>query len=673
MASKTVLVDSLHAGRGWPFWRTDEFSGNAALIDPQNAYASPLNAFFWLWTPLKAAGPSIWLCLLGAGIVGYLGGCALEVGVWARLLMAAASLFDFKLALYQELFPGSHWIGAVLLPLFCIAALRAIDRPGAMRASGAGLCGALCLCSGQLQLFYYCMLFLSVFALWRAAWIWKGGDSSGSRRTLGCFAGGTALAAGLSAFLLVPLAKDASQLSRASGSFDFFLSSHALSLRHLLTFLHPQALGSPLDGSYPELWEDVAYFGIVPLGLAAVGVVLSWRQPRTRQLAAAFFFSVLLALAAPLQRLLFATLPGFSLFRLPGRFFFLSGWSAMALAGLGLDEIQLRLRGLVSSAALAGGCAVLIALMTAEGSFYARRYVSMVPQDQLLPRTGYQVFFSTHAGGRIVSIGRRVLNYGWAAPMGLELVTGFGSYNYSRYQTLCDLMRWNKPASDGAHVWTDISSISRPDILDALAVRYLVSPGPLDLPRSRFVLAARLRDEPVFELYRGFSSGDVYIYENRAALPRAFFVERTVAAQSPVEAAALMEATSLRGTAIVESSDVGRVAIGDLAGDWAEAIEAYAGRLEILAHSKTERFLVVSEVWNPGWHATLDGRDFPLSRADVALMGAWLPAGEHRLILDFRPAGWDQGLAITALSAVLCVLLIILGRFGRIAAKLRRR
>jgi len=149
-------------------------------------------------------------------------------------------------------------------------------------------------------------------------------------------------------------------VSRGLASKRFFRSFHSLGWQHLLTFLHPELLGSPRDGTYAavELWEDVAYFGLVPLLLAIAGGTLGWRRPRVLFLVVSFVVSTLVALDTPLVRFLYDTLPGFRLFHLPGRLLFLTSCFGIALAGVGLEEILARLRGAsgtVWRTALVGG------------------------------------------------------------------------------------------------------------------------------------------------------------------------------------------------------------------------------------------------------------------------------------------------------------------------------
>jgi uncharacterized membrane protein YfhO len=88
-------------------------------------------------------------------------------------------------------------------------------------------------------------------------------------------------------------------------------------------------------------------------------------------------------------------------------------------------------------------------------------------------------------------------------------------------------------------------------------------------------------------------------------------------------------------------------------------IPAPAGRIEIETNRERAGYAVISEVWHPGWAATLDGGPIHLYRTDVALLGAWIPAGRHRLVAHFEPLGWTASLWITALSGLAFALLMV--------------
>ncbi|KAA0250414.1 MAG: hypothetical protein EDX89_22870 [Acidobacteria bacterium] len=77
--------------------------------------------------------------------------------------------------------------------------------------------------------------------------------------------------------------------------------------------------------------------------------------------------------------------------------------------------------------------------------------------------------------------------------------------------------------------------------------------------------------------------------------------------------------------------------------------------LEALVTASSQAFLVVTRSHHPGWRATLDGREVPLRRVDLALTGLPVPPGEHRLELRFAPRSLRAGAAVSLLA--LAVLL----------------
>ncbi len=84
-----------------------------------------------------------------------------------------------------------------------------------------------------------------------------------------------------------------------------------------------------------------------------------------------------------------------------------------------------------------------------------------------------------------------------------------------------------------------------------------------------------------------------------------------------------------------------------------------------------QRFLVVSEVWHPGWQARLDGERAPLLKTNVALMGVWAPPGKHRLVLEFRPLYWRGALTASILSGLIVAGLacyVLIRRIKRVSS-----
>jgi uncharacterized membrane protein YfhO len=87
-------------------------------------------------------------------------------------------------------------------------------------------------------------------------------------------------------------------------------------------------------------------------------------------------------------------------------------------------------------------------------------------------------------------------------------------------------------------------------------------------------------------------------------------------------------------------------------GDDVEIVVSKPGYLFLRVKNENERFLVFSEIWHPGWRATVDGRDLSLFQTNLALIGAWIEPGKHELVLEFYPPYFKLGLSISACAVV---------------------
>jgi len=78
-------------------------------------------------------------------------------------------------------------------------------------------------------------------------------------------------------------------------------------------------------------------------------------------------------------------------------------------------------------------------------------------------------------------------------------------------------------------------------------------------------------------------------------------------------------------------------------------------RMSVTTDAPAPALLVVSEHFDPGWRATIDGRPAPLLEVDLGALGVAVPAGKHEVELRFWPRLLTAGLwiAATALAGLL--------------------
>ncbi len=92
------------------------------------------------------------------------------------------------------------------------------------------------------------------------------------------------------------------------------------------------------------------------------------------------------------------------------------------------------------------------------------------------------------------------------------------------------------------------------------------------------------------------------------------------------------------------------------------SITAYQpNNLKYTAESKNGGLLVFSEIYYPGWTATVDGKPAELGRVNYILRALPLTPGKHEVVLDFHPASVKTTETVAYVAGGLLLLLIVAG------------
>ena len=182
--------------------------------------------------------------------------------------------------------------------------------------------------------------------------------------------------------------------------------------------------------------------------------------------------------------------------------------------------------------------------------------------------------------------------------------------------------------------------------LDLLNLKYFIVPAGAPIPPER---QAALSLRPVYD-------GEVKIFERTRALPRVLIVHRAdVVSDGESALRALKGGYDARHGVILEGSPRAGLAPG-LPLEDGSSVEAQifdANWKSFRVRMEHEGFLVVGDVYYPGWKATVDGRRADLLRADYLFQAVHVPAGEHEVRIDFEPASLRAGIAVSFLTLVL--------------------
>jgi hypothetical protein len=167
----------------------------------------------------------------------------------------------------------------------------------------------------------------------------------------------------------------------------------------------------------------------------------------------------------------------------------------------------------------------------------------------------------------------------------------------------------------------------------------------------------------------GMQSLPVYTaYENRDRFPRAFIVGR--ARQLLLGSGVLqqMVKTDFRKEVLLEELPESDESENRVSGEFQPAtIKKYEPNwVEIETNHSTGGYLVLTDVWYPGWKCWINGEPVPVLRADYAFRAVRIPGGNCQIVFKFEPTSSLRGRWITL--GFLGLLLL-----ATLAASLRQR
>jgi hypothetical protein len=149
------------------------------------------------------------------------------------------------------------------------------------------------------------------------------------------------------------------------------------------------------------------------------------------------------------------------------------------------------------------------------------------------------------------------------------------------------------------------------------------------------------------------------LHERREYLSRAHMVYDVHPVRSEDELLNLMKSPAFDPavTALVETDLPAPIhpAAGSLPAWSAEVTGYQPNTIDLQVATAREGFLVLSEMFYPGWNAYVDGAPTPVYRTDYSLRGIVMPAGAHTVAFRFESGTFRHGLWITLATLALCL------------------
>ena len=504
------------------------------------------------------------------------------------------------------------------------------------------------------------------------------------------------LGIGLAAFVLVPTASVLGNVSRSNLSYQTLAASFLLPFSDLRYVFWPPSL--PISAL--EMNWQMAFSGTATVALAVVG--LCARRPGAGLGRGLVICSVLVGVGGPVTYLVFRLVPGMNVFRPYSRVLFLFDLGVVVLGAIGLDRLLAILAGeravlgwrSESTAALPKraiprpvrlvGTGFLVAVVALTGwqlGYYGRKINPPFESSSVAyqyPSTRLTEALAKGGSGvagwpvRVLSV--RNMTTGWDPPMlfsneplalGIDSAGGYDSSVPTRTVDLWRVVGGEQPASviatklDGAYQPLYFAQDVRYQMLPTLGVdRIALTPGAA---RS---MAKTIEKLGWKRIYRG-PDGTVLAWTGAPAGPHVVFT----ATATPSDLQALQEVSAPNFAVddeVVIDATVPRQTVTptDARATVLTTARGY-NATRVALRSSAPGWLVVPDMWDPGWHATVNGQPTPVLRGDFNEEVVAIPKGDDTVVLSFTPPGLYAGGAVSLIAALCCAGLLLQPNLSR--------
>jgi len=391
---------------------------------------------------------------------------------------------------------------------------------------------------------------------------------------------------------------------------------------------------------------DFALAALAGLGVSAIDEQLSMHGPRVRRWAMAFIGTGFAALCLCLYEVHLATLTPVELIRSP--------LASLMFLVVSFAVLAARLRGVLMNRSFT---LLICGVAGLEMASFSYDYLRFAPKHDVFPPAPILDFLRVQ--DRAAPF--RVAKDRFPIPHNSGIIYGFEAadgYDLTTERTRAFTSDLTENREDGVMFLAENILASRDRRLDMLNVKYLLvsKPGP-----QFDSLAASDRFVPVF------SQELVAVFENKNALPRVFPVPASgvEVIRDLGEQLARLKQPSFdpERSVIFAETPAGIPVPAAQAGEprtRVEVVNKQMNEYRLRVESSAPAGIVVSQMYYPGWRATIDGVEIPVYPVDVALTGLIVPSGSHDVRLFFQPASFRIGLALSLVSLVVSILLLII-------------
>jgi hypothetical protein len=439
-------------------------------------------------------------------------------------------------------------------------------------------------------------------------------------------------------------------------------------LNHLLEIIDPVAYLFRNPNDLYLIHERAAYVGSITLVLALVAIMYAvWhrlKRPEYWIFAALCVFGLWVGFAYRMPVDLFAFLhthlPWYQGLRISTRHFFWFVLGASALGGLGAHLFVKKPIQIIFIGVLLWQLVPL-----ARSQFYMSTLPGGTQDPELISylqkNEGLNRFLGVNPDFNIL---KEVLNAN--APFQYHIYSLFGYSvpslrNYTEYVLAVNHI----PLSDAYQYDDAILEYKNfgSKYTDALNIKYILEPTTADSLEGD--------TSGKFEMVKENTLRGWRLYENHDVLPRFYMVPhaQVLPTRDAVYAAISGEKADPRETVLIAFGD-GPVTVpqGDCQREDMEKVEVIdysAASIRVRTNSRCAGILMSSEIYYPGWEASLDGSKTDIWEGNLAFRAVYVPAGVHTITFRYIPRILYVGMLISFVTILLCGACFIIIRQKR--------
>lgn len=685
-----------------PLWNPYNFSGNPQIANYQTGFFYPLHLIFLFLPFVPAWTVFIVLQPILAMVFMYLYLKELQVHRLAAFLGAVAFGFSSYMIVWLEWGNIGHTL--LWLPLLLFATKRFVSRGYIGFLLLLTVAGVCCLTAGYIQGAWYV---LSTVFLYGLLQLWQ---VKKTKKSLVYFISAFVAMGFLASVQIVPTV--ITFLASSRGSYSQEQIQNLLQPWYYpITILVSEFFGNPATRNYYlpiTYFERVMYPGIPILffaffafgkiknfevkffGLLALFSLLmttnlpgvSWfytlplpviaTTVPTRFLSI-FLFSVVILAAYGIDAWVHAKNLTYKLPVVFGGlylFFWIGLFFAQQLHPLWITNITIARHNVILSTVLAGSTIaifflrnkyfkissiLLLIVVIADFYYLFVKFTPFTPPELIYPSTPVIQYLQQHAGiNRSWGYGNAYIPANYATYFGIYSADGYDPLFNKEYDELLSssetgeihlpLSRTDANIAPGYGTDDLKTNRYRQKILDLLGVKYI-----LNLRDGNSVAADNNTFPP--EKYSLIWNKDPWqIYENRNVLPRAFLANQYELVTQKNAISSIYKADIAR---VILLSTKPSLTLDPQAKGNLQVASYQPNTISMDINTSGNELLFLSDTYDSGWKATIDGKNTKVYRADVAFRAVEVPKGKHTVTFYYQPLGFDVGLIITVVSLVI--------------------